>query len=271
LSARIQRDPVRVSVSSTVASDRLRQLVFHLEPDGNRHAQIAALLAEHAQQDDASALLFCETRVDCDRLARFLSQRGAAALALHGRLEQRERDDVLVQFANGSCRLLVATDVAARGLDIPALPLVIVTEVSPIPENHVHRIGRTGRAGEPGLALTVVRGPVEAQRLAAVEALLGAPIPVGPPVTAEPRLAFLASTNQTVVLLRGRKHKLRKGDVLGALVKDAKLPADAIGRIDLADTTCAIAIRRDVVVQALRFFQRSRVKNKRMPVVLLGE
>ena len=266
LSADVQRAPIAVEVASTVEAEQLRQLVFRCAFD-RRPSMVAQLLAEYRPD---SALIFCETRGDCDQLANFLTQHGAPALALHGRLEQRERDDVLVQFAHGSVRLLVATNVAARGLDIPSLPLVLVAELSPEPKSHVHRIGRTGRASEAGLALSIVARPAEETRLAQIEDFLGAPIAPGPDPTSGNDLAFLAPLNQTVMILSGRKDKLRKGDVLGALVKDGGIPSDAIGRIDLTAKTCAIAIARAHAPTAWKYLQRARIKKKRVRAILLG-
>jgi ATP-dependent RNA helicase DbpA len=266
LSAQVQTDPTSVSVATQVAPDQLQQLVY-LCDRRERHETLVQILAEH--RPDA-ALIFCETRNDCERVADALAQHGAPALALHGGLEQRDRDDVLVQFTHGSIRLLVATNVAARGLDIPSLPAVIVSELSPDPESHLHRIGRTGRAGEAGLAVSVVAGPAEQERLARIEAFAGHTIPRGGPLTKGDSVAFLAPLNRTLMIFSGRKDKLRKGDILGALIKDGQIPADAIGRIDLSAKNCAIAIRRTHAKKALTFLHSARVKKKRVWAILLG-
>ena len=266
LSAKVQTNPTSVSVETQVQPDQLRQLAYLCERH-QRHETLVQILAEHRPD---SALIFCETRKDCERVADVLEQHGAPALALHGGLEQRDRDDVLVQFTHGSVRLLVATNVAARGLDIPSLPAVIVSELSPDPESHLHRIGRTGRAGEVGLALSVVAGPAEQERLAHIEAFAGQPIPRGVDLPEGDSLAFLAPLFQTLMIFSGRKDKLRKGDILGALIKDGQIPAEAIGRIDLSAKTCAIAIRRTYARTALTFLHSARVKKKRVRAILLG-
>ncbi len=266
LSRQVQTDPTSVSVGTQVEPDQLRQLVYLCERR-QRHKTLVQILAEH--RPDA-ALIFCETRKDCERVTEFLAQHGAPALALHGGLEQRDRDDVLVQFTHGSVRLLVATNVAARGLDIPSLPAVIVSELSPDPESHLHRIGRTGRAGEAGLALSVVAGPAEQERLARIEAFAGHPIPRGGALPEGGSVAFLAPLYRTLMIFSGRKDKLRKHDILGALIKDGQIPAEAIGRIDLSAKTCAIAIRRTHAQKALTFLHSARVKKKRVRAILLG-
>jgi ATP-independent RNA helicase DbpA len=102
-----------------------------------------------------STLAFCNTKQQCRDLVAVLQAQGIVALELHGDLEQRDRDQVLVQFANRSCSVLVATDVAARGLDIAQLEAVINVDITPDPTVHTHRIGRTGRADEAGWAFSL--------------------------------------------------------------------------------------------------------------------
>lgn len=262
----ILQDPVAVSVDTVVAAESLRQEVVHC-PRALRFEAVATVLGHH---DPKQALVFCETRLDCDDLCDFLSRLGAPVLALHGGLEQRERDDVWVQFANGSARYLVATDLAARGLDIQSLPLVVQAELSPDPEVHVHRVGRTARAGEDGLAVSIVASQREEMRLDAVEASLGQRLPVVP-VTLDAPPRFQPPRFRTLLLLAGRKDKLRKGDVVGALVKDAGVPPECIGDIHLTRRTCAVAIERDHARRALRQLRRGRVKKQRVRVTLLGD
>ena len=265
LIANIQREPVMVQVDTDVSAAALRQEVVRCAR-GMRYEAVAAVLAWH---DPSAALIFCETRQDCEGLRRHLARCGASVLTIHGGLEQRERDDVLVQFSNGSARFLVATDVAARGLDIPALPLVVQAELARDPEVHVHRIGRTARAGAQGLAVCVVAADREEERLERIEAELGRSIPVAtPPLDATPR--FRPSRYRTLLLLAGRKHKLRKGDVVGALVKDGGIPPEAIGDIRLGPITCAVALERAQAVKALRYLRRGRIKKARIRATLLG-
>ena len=265
LSHDLQRDPLHLTVGEEAPPEAIAQQVLHCEAD-DRHALVVSLLAHHAP---SAALLFCETREDCEALARTLAEAGAPSLVLHGGLEQRDRDDAWLQFSNGSARLLVATDVAARGLDLPGLPLVIVTELSPDPVAHLHRVGRTGRAGVEGLALTIVAGPAEARRLERLEAHIGEALPIADPPPSATSLADLTPTWQTLLLLSGKKDKLRKGDVLGALVKDVGLSPDEVGQIGLSAHRCAVAIARGRAREAHRHFQRGRIKNRRVRTVLL--
>ena len=267
LSDEVLTRPMFVGVEAQVETDKLEQLVFECER-GERNQTLVMLLAEYRP---ATTLIFCELRGDCEKLAAFLSSRGATALALHGKLDQRERDDVMMQFANGSASVLVATNLAARGLDIPALPAVINYELSPDPESYVHRIGRTGRAGEAGLALTIVASDKERQWLAGVEEFLGHRLKRGPAPQRGGGLKFLLPPNRTLIILGGRKDKLRPGDIVGALVKDGGIPGDAVGKIDMRLDFCAVAIAREHATKALLYVETGRIKKKRYRVRLMGE
>jgi ATP-dependent RNA helicase RhlE len=133
-------------------------------------------LVELLQRHPGQALVFVDTKIACGRLASLLQRRGIQAEAIHGDKSQQQRFEVLEAFKNGSLRVLVATDVAARGLDIEELPFVINYALPPNPEDYVHRVGRTGRAGHEGLAISLVDASEE-ERLQAIEKLLGRPIP----------------------------------------------------------------------------------------------
>ena len=264
-SSKLQRDALFISVETQVAQEQLRQLVYE-GAKGQRHEIVAKLLATY---QPTTALVFCETRNACVKLAAFLAGRGAETRALHGQLEQRERDDVLLQFVNGSIGVLVATNVAARGLDVPSLPLVILAEPSADPESHLHRIGRTARAGVDGVALSVVTTAEDRKCLQRIEALMGHKIARGEPLTGTGGLEFLTPPNRTLLILAGRKDKLRKGDVLGCLVKDGGIPPECIGRIDLMPRACAVAVHRSHARQALNHLKQGRIKNKRVRSLLL--
>ena len=265
LCASIQSDAEFVSVDAQVDHSTLQQRVVRCPP-GERNQAIVRLLAAYRP---GQALVFCETRRDCDTIARFLSDRGAVALPLHGLMEQRDRDDAILRFSNGSACILVATNVAARGIDIPSLPLVVIAEVSPNPESHVHRIGRTGRAGEAGLAVSVVCSKSEEIRLERIEAEMGVSIKEQSVPETSGGLGFMTPAVQTLLLLSGRKEKLRKGDVIGALVKDGGIPFDAIGQIDLTDRTCAVAIANEYASKALRYVKHGRIKKMKVRAQLL--
>lgn len=265
LTTRVQKDPIMVSVESQVKAELLHQMVY-ICASHKRKTMVGKILTTHRPQ---TALVFCETRQECRDLCLYLSEQGAVALALHGELEQRDRDDVLLQFSNGSASILVATNLAARGLDIPKLPFVLISELSPQIENHLHRIGRTGRAGHKGLAVSIVCGAKEEERLQQIEDLMGQAIPKAVYPECETDLHFMKPLNRTLLILSGRKDKLRKGDVVGSLVKDAGIPPEALGRIDLMTKACAIAIEVSYAQKALTHLRTKKVKNKKVRVQLL--
>jgi ATP-independent RNA helicase DbpA len=185
-------------------------------------------------------------------------------------MEQRDRDDALVQFTNGSATILVATNVAARGLDIPSLSLVIISEVGGEPESHLHRIGRTGRAGEAGLAVTIVGSRGESERLRRIEEFMGGEIERAEAPSIAGGLDFMTPRYRTLLVLSGRKDKVSKGDILGSLVKEGQIPAAEIGHIELNANSCAVAITRGYAEQALNHMKHGRVKKRKVRAQLFG-
>jgi ATP-independent RNA helicase DbpA len=247
LSKRFQREPVEVTVAEPQAETSIRQFFFEID---NRE-RLPALNALLRHYRPASAVLFCNTKQRCEDVVAALAAQGFHIAALHGDLEQRDRDLVLVQFANGSTPLLVATDVAARGLDIKNLEAVINVEMAFDAEVHVHRIGRTGRAGQDGLALSLC-APAEAHRVNAVEEYqkLKAEWLDLPAVTDS--AALPAPRMVTLNIAGGRKDKLRPGDILGALTGEAGIPGAKIGKIEIFDLQAFVAVERAVAAQALK-------------------
>ena len=247
LSTRFQRDPVSVTVADAPEAVKITQ-IFHEVDNRERVNAVAAVLRHHKPE---SAVLFCNTKQRCEEVVTALSEKGFQVAALHGDLEQRDRDLVLVKFSNRSCPLLVATDVAARGLDIKDLAMVINVEMAFDPEVHVHRIGRTGRAGQSGLAVSLC-APAEAHRVLAIEEYQSikaewtdVPAATGASSNVLPRMV-------TLNIAGGRKDKLRPGDILGALTGDAGIPGAMVGKIDIFDIQAYVAVDRDVASQAMK-------------------
>jgi ATP-dependent RNA helicase DbpA len=197
-----------------------------------------------------------------------LAARNFAVLALHGELEQRERDEMLVRFANRSSTVLVASDVAARGLDIADLAMVINFDIASDADTHLHRVGRTGRAGRRGIALTLCTAR-EVTRARVVEDRLGEPLQWHK-VPALSRDATLFAPFVTLAVDGGRKDKLRPGDLLGALTGDAGLPADAIGKIDVFPTRTYVAIKRGLHDQALHRLRAGKIKGRAFRIRKIG-
>ncbi len=258
LSETLQHEPALVSVDETHDESAIEQILYEVAPE-ERTAAVARVLRHYRPE---STLVFCNTKVECQEVATALISEGFAALAIHGDLEQRERDQVLVRFANKSISVLVATDVAARGLDIKELAAVVNYELPRNPEIHTHRIGRTGRAGEQGLAVSLMTAH-ENRRVQAIESALGSSIirgelsaltvsagrPAAPPMV-------------TLCIDGGRKNKLRPGDILGALTGDGGIAGSEVGKIDVLDSQAFVAIVRSSAGQALACLGRNKIKGR---------
>lgn len=264
LSRRLQKQPVEATVDLAMAAPEVQQTFFEVEPTQRLNA-LAHLLSAHRP---TSALVFCHTRNNAQEIANGLTQRGYSVLALHGDIDQRERDEVLVRFTNGSCCVLVATDVAARGLDIKDLAAVISYELPVEADVHVHRVGRTGRAGRKGVALHLFSSR-ERGRFAAIEQRLGIPLSVeklpSPFVPDRP----MHATVVTLCVDGGRRDKLRPGDLLGALTGEAGIAKEAVGKINTFDTRTYVAIDQALAKLALRRLQDGKIKGKRFRVRLI--
>jgi ATP-independent RNA helicase DbpA len=265
LSKRFMRQPQEVKLTELHAGDKIRQRFYQVEKD--QRLQAVALLLNHYRP--VSTLAFCNTRQQCRDLLQVLREQGFHALALHGELEQRERDQVLIQFANRSCSVLVATDVAARGLDIDKLEAVINVDVTPDPEVYIHRIGRTGRVDQDGWALSLA-SENQMKRVDAITKEIGTEVEWHPlsdltPASKKPLLPPMA----TLQILGGRKEKIRPGDVLGALTGEAGFTSAQVGKITVTETSTYVAVDRRIAVEAQRRLAEGKVKGKTVKVRIL--
>jgi ATP-independent RNA helicase DbpA len=246
-SAALLRDPLQIEVASEGGGARIEQR-FYEAGLGARDAAVAALLRH---EKPVSAIVFCNTKVHCQELAGLLRDQGFSALALYGELEQRDRDEILLLFANRSCSVLVATDVAARGLDIADLDVVINAGMPKDPDTYVHRIGRTGRAGATGLALSVCT-PGDKKWVAAVETLQGVPAAWQPLPDPDAEEAAAPAPMVTLCVAGGKKDKLRPADLLGALTGEAGLTREQVGKINIFQFASYVALERSCAPAALR-------------------
>ncbi len=259
LSSAFQLDPLEVTVESQHNERQISQHFYEVQK-GERVRTLAALLAQFRP---ASTVVFCHTRQQCQEVTDQLQQYGIQALALHGDLEQKERDLVLVRFANRSVPVLVATDVAARGLDIKELEAVINFELPRDPEVYVHRIGRTGRAGSKGVALSLFI-PSEARRVTAIEEYQGEKVKLEElPNLKLPEGFALPVPMVTFCIDGGRKEKVRPGDLLGALTAHEAIRKEHVGKIDIFDHIAYVAVDRSVRKVALKLLGEGKVKGRR--------
>ena len=261
LAKQFMRDPQRVEVAAPKTESLIEQRFYEVTRPTRLHT--VGQLLRHFRP--VSTLAFCNTKQQCKELVTLLQAEGFQALALYGELEQRERDQVLAQFANRSCSVLVATDVASRGLDINQLEAVINVDITPDPEVHVHRIGRTGRAGASGLALSLA-AMNDMGAVGKIEQYQNKPsvwhkLDELTPTASGPLLPPMA----TIQILGGRKEKIRPGDVLGALTNDEGGPAytrEQIGKIQVTEFCTFVAVARAVAKQACDKLNAGKVKGK---------
>ena len=268
LSRQFLREPQEVILLEQHQGSKIRQRFYEVAEE--QRLPTVGLLLNHYRP--VSTLAFCNTKQQCRDLLAVLRSQGFHALALHGDMEQRERDQVLVQFANRSCSVLVATDVAARGLDISQLEAVINVDITPDPEVHTHRIGRTGRVDQEGWAFSLASAK-QLRRVAAIEKAQGravewhslAELQADGDLPVKP----LVPAMLTLQILGGRKEKIRAGDVLGALTGEAGFTKAQVGKINVTESSTYVAVERGIARAALKKLSDGTVKGKRVKVFLM--
>jgi len=251
-------DPLEIKVTEAEKANEIEEIFY---ASGDKRATVQKVFAHFKPKN---AILFTNTKVEAKELAEKLIENKIDALALHGDLEQYERNDVLVQFANGSTPILVATDVAARGLDIKELAMVVNYDLPHTQETYTHRIGRTGRAGAKGIAVTLYEA-YEEEKVAPYKEKEGITFLESDDLEAvkkfEMKPAFV-----TLVIEGGKKDKLRAGDILGALTGKAGLEGKSIGKIDIYDRQAYVAVAREVVEKAYKYLKNGKIKNRKFSV-----
>ena len=239
IAQRIMRSPVTVEVLDAHSNQSIVETLYKVENDESRVEAVRLLLQQHQPE---TTLIFCNTKIETDRVANKLRAAGYEALALHGDLEQKERDQTLACFANRSVSVLVATDVAARGLDIESLDMVINYQVAQELEVHTHRIGRTGRAGAQGMACSLCT-PRDKHRIGLLEEYLTQKFERGDlPHMCLLREPVFSPPMVTIHIAGGKKQKLRAGDIVGALTGGDGIPGSEIGRIQVGDHWAYVAV-----------------------------
>ncbi|WP_075880960.1 ATP-dependent RNA helicase DbpA [Vreelandella massiliensis] len=257
----VMRDPVTVNVHETHDASSIAQRFYAVANDESRFAALKTLLLA---KRPTSSVVFCNTKRETQAVADGLVEAGFGALALHGDLEQKDRDRVLILFANQSASILVATDVAARGLDIAELDAVFNYQIARELEVHVHRVGRTGRAGASGVACTLV-APQDTYRLERLADLLGEPLTTEA-LPKAPNSAPFEPPMATLQLAGGKKDKLRPGDILGALTGEGGLRGEQVGKIKVLARSAYVAVERRAIQPAQAKLERDKLKGRAFKV-----
>jgi len=262
ISAKVQRNPQKIDVTDDEQPAQITQYWCSVTRENRCNELVRALRAWGGELN----LVFCNTKIDCAEVAAYLQAQKIVAVALHGDLDQSQRTQVLVRFANRSASVLIATDVAARGLDVKDLDAVFNFEPPKQADVYVHRIGRTGRAGKSGIAVSLVE-PREEWRLQGIEELLpNANLQQCGIPDAKKSADSLLPAMTTIQISGGRKNKLRPGDLLGALTAEGGVPGKAVGSIDLFDVCSYVAVRNADVAKALRQLSSRPIKGRKYRV-----
>jgi ATP-dependent RNA helicase DbpA len=268
IATKIMQQPIEIKVVEQHDNNSIEQHFYSVED--NQQRSLATRLLLHKYQPE-SAVIFCTTKVETQALADELHSYGISSLALHGDLEQRDRDQTLVRFANKSISVLVATDVAARGLDIEQLDLVINYHIARDPEVHVHRIGRTGRAGGKGIACSLI-AEKEVHKIIRLEDYLSISIKTEDLPSTDVLIKPLSKpAMSTLQLDGGKKHKLRPGDIVGALTskKDAdhlSIQGNQVGKIQVYDLKSYVAVEREITNLAIQKLNQGKIKGRSFKV-----
>lgn len=266
---RVMSNPLIVKVESTHEQSVIEQRFYQVD-EGVESRVLAVHLLLH-EINPRAAVIFCNTKREVQQLAQELDSKGFEALALHGDLDQRERDSALLRFSNESATVLVATDVAARGLDIDTIDLVINYQLSRDNEVHTHRIGRTGRAGSSGLACSLFARK-EQYKLGLLEEYLGTALTATPlPDDSVLGRSIRPSKMVTLQIDGGKKQKVRPGDILGALTSKEQtnnnpnvplITGAEVGKIQVFDQRAYVAVERSVAKHALKKLTQGKMKGR---------
>ncbi|MFC1233353.1 ATP-dependent RNA helicase DbpA [Vibrio sp. F74] len=263
---KIMKKPELVKVEATHDNSSISQFFYKVGNDTDRLNAVKKLLLSHRPE---SSVIFCNTKREVQEVAEELYQEGFDVIDLHGDLEQRDRNQALVQFSNKSISILIATDVAARGLDVDNLDMVINYQLSRDPEVHVHRIGRTGRAGSKGMACSLFSSN-EMHRVAQIDEYMDLPIdPIALPneeVLSEPTYQ---AEMVTIEISGGKKQKVRAGDILGALTGQDGIDGKKVGKINLFDMRSYVAVHKNVVKEALKKLENGKLKGRKFRARIL--
>ncbi len=259
LAAHIMTQPDIVKVDSTHDHSGISQYFYEVEDNSQRLDALQRIILEH---QPSAAIVFCNTKAECQNVSDELTQFGFDSAALHGDLEQKDRDRTLVRFANKSLTVLVATDVAARGIDVDHVDMVVNYHIAHDPEVHVHRVGRTGRAGRKGVACSLMSYK-ESHKVNSLEDYLDITIDTtGLPADLVFNTQIKRAPMVTLQIDGGKKAKLRPGDILGALTANKQISGDQIGKIKVTAMASYVAIERKLINVALKTISDGKMKGR---------
>ena len=253
LAKALLNQPLTIKVDTVIEENKINELVY--ETDDKLRA-LSALIQSYTPE---SLLIFCNTKVQVISLTDTLSGRGHSVIDIHGDLDQRDRNESVIAFSNGSKRIMVATDVASRGLDIKDIELVINYDLPFDAEVYTHRIGRTGRADATGTAISLFT-PKDREKCAYV--LDKAKKATLKDLRVDAKFKMV-SEYDTLCLNGGKKTKLRAGDIIGTFCKEIGIENSMIGKINITDTKSYIALHHTVADKVFKALKKVKIKKKK--------
>ena len=247
------KKPVRVS-GDILTDDSIEEFAY---VSGDKDKMLIDILSHYKPE---SSIIFCNTKVEVDRVDEMLYKLGFDSLAFHGDFSQYERDEIFIRFSNRSIPILVATDIASRGLDIDDVNLVVNYDLPDKPENYTHRIGRTGRLDAKGIAISIYQIE-QKDKLNFI-----APKVIKKSFENRIKKVPIQTSLVTLVIAGGKQQKVRKGDILGTLCKDLNINSSHIGNINITPKVSFVAIDKDIFIKVLKNVERIKIKGKRFKV-----
>ena len=266
LSKDIMIDPVKVEVDTVHEENVIEQKFIESVDKSSKSDAVLKIISSYKPE---SVLIFCNTKIACDDLADDLEEREVYPLVLHSDMDQKSRSETLILFSNKSYPLLIATDVASRGLDIENIDLVINVDMPESIEVYTHRIGRTARAGSRGHAVSFVQ-KYEMEIFEEIKEYSGLDYKIDHIEDIQTDSDHrLVSNWETLFINGGKKNKMRAGDILGALTAGIGIKKEKIGKIDILEYSSYVAVKCDEVQRAYDGLRSSNIKGKSFKVYII--
>ncbi len=253
LAKALLNQPLTIKVDTIIEENKIDEIIYETS---DKFKTLTTLIQSYKPE---SLLIFCNTKAEVISLTETLAGRGHSTIDIHGDLDQRDRNESVIAFSNGSKRILVATDVASRGLDIKNIELVINYDLPFDAEVYTHRIGRTGRADATGMAISLF---TQKDREKCTYVLDKAKKAQVKDLRIDAKFK-MQSSYDTLCLHGGKKTKLRAGDILGTLCKEIGIDNKLIGKINITDTKSYVALHHTVIDKVVTALKRVKIKKKK--------
>ena len=254
LGIKLLNKPKIIKIDTVIQKDKIEEILYQTN---DKFASLSRIIKSYKP---SSLLIFCNTKIEVTSLSDRLYKDGHFVIDIQGDLDQQQRDEAIILFSNGSKKILVATDVASRGIDIKDIELVVNYDLPFESEVYTHRIGRTGRADSVGMAISLVTPSANREKF---DYILSKLKPQDIESLRVDSKFVMSAKYDTIALNGGKKTKLRAGDIIGTLCKNMGLEYDQIGKIDIRPTKTYIALEHKVVDRVLNALRKTTIKKKK--------